>query len=146
VETGSAPHGRLLAVQERDWSEGAVPKTVLVADDAAFMRMILRDILRADGYSICEAVNGRDACEKFAEIRPDVVTLDVAMPEMDGIAAARTILERDPDARVIIISAQARPEIRAEALSIGAVDFIAKPFPPERLLDAVRNCLAGAPR
>jgi two-component system, chemotaxis family, chemotaxis protein CheY len=119
-------------------------KTVLVADDAAFMRMILRDILHGDGYAVCEAVNGRDAYEKFAEVRPDVVTMDVSMPEMDGLSAIRLILERDPKARVIVVSAQVRPEVRAEALSAGAVDFISKPFPPERLLQSVRGCIAAS--
>jgi two-component system chemotaxis response regulator CheY len=119
-------------------------KTILVADDAAFMRMILRDILHSDGYAVCEAVNGRDACEKFAELRPDVVTMDVSMPEMDGLSAIRSILQRDPHARVIVVSAQVRPEIRAEALSAGAVDFITKPFPPERLLQSIRGCIAAS--
>jgi two-component system chemotaxis response regulator CheY len=121
-------------------------RTVLVADDAAFMRMILRDILRSDGYSVCEAVNGRDACEKFAEVRPDVVTLDVAMPELDGISAARSILEFHPDARIIMVSAQVAAHVREEALAAGALDFITKPFPPERLLDAVRSSLASSPK
>lgn len=118
-------------------------RKVLIADDAAFMRMILRDILRTDGYEVCEAVNGRDACEKYAEIRPDVVTLDIAMPELDGICALQQILELDPQARVIMVSAQVRPEVRERALAAGALDFVAKPFPPERLLDAVRATLTA---
>ena len=119
-------------------------KTVLVADDAAFMRMILRDILTADGFYVCEAVNGRDACEKFAQIRPDVVTMDISMPEMDGISAVRAILLQDPKARVIVVSARVHPENRDAALSAGALEFIPKPFPPERLLDAVRGCLGSS--
>ena len=121
-------------------------KTVLIADDAAFMRMLLRELLSGDGYIVCEAVNGRDAFEKFAEIRPDIVTMDVAMPEMDGLTAIRAIVEHDPKARVVVVSAQSRPEIRAEALAAGALDFILKPFPPERLLQSIRGALVGSPR
>jgi two-component system, chemotaxis family, chemotaxis protein CheY len=117
-------------------------RSVLVADDAALMRMILRDILRSDGYTVSEAVNGRDAVERFSEVRPDVVILDITMPEMDGLAAMREILKRDSGARVIIVSAQLRVDVCERAMAIGASDFIAKPFLPQRLLDSVRSCVA----
>jgi two-component system chemotaxis response regulator CheY len=141
---GAASHS-CSAVSSAEPEEGyvAMAKTVLIADDAAFMRMLLRDILSGDGYSVYEAVNGRDACEKFAEVRPDVVTMDLTMPEMDGLAAVRAIIKQDPNARVIIVSAQARPEIRAEAISAGAIDFVCKPFGPERLLESIRSCLTA---
>jgi two-component system chemotaxis response regulator CheY len=119
-------------------------KSVLVADDAALMRMILRDILGREGYTVSEAVNGRDAVERFSEVRPDVVILDITMPEMDGIAALREIVQRDSQARVIIVSAQLRAEVCEEAMASGAADFIAKPFLPQRLLDSVRCCVADA--
>lgn len=119
-------------------------RTVLVADDAALVRMILRDILGAEGYVVSEAVNGRDAIERFAEIRPDVAILDITMPEMDGLTAMREILKRDPDARVIVVSAQLCAELREQAMADGAADFIAKPFPPQRLLDSVRSCVVSA--
>jgi two-component system, chemotaxis family, chemotaxis protein CheY len=118
-------------------------RTVLVADDAALVRMILREILRAEGYSVSEAVNGRDAVERFSEIRPDVAILDITMPEMDGLSALREILQRDPRAQVIVVSAQSRSELQEQALAAGAADFIAKPFPPQRLLDSVRSCAAA---
>lgn len=119
-------------------------RTVLVADDAALVRMILRDLLGAEGYSVSEAVNGRDAIERFSELKPDVAILDVTMPELDGLSAMREILRRYPYAQVIVVSAQMCPEVRAEALKAGAADFIGKPFPPRRLLDSVRACVASA--
>ena len=119
-------------------------RTVLVADDAALVRMILRDILGAEGYAVSEAVNGRDAIERFCELRPDVAILDVTMPELDGLSALREILKRDPDAQVIVVSAQMCSDLRAEALEAGAADFIGKPFPPQRLLDSVRSCVTAA--
>jgi two-component system chemotaxis response regulator CheY len=82
-----------------------MPKSVLVVDDAAFMRMMLRDILSKEGYVVREAVNGADAVRTFAEDRPDVVTLDITMPEMGGLEALRQIRATDPAARVIIVSA-----------------------------------------
>jgi two-component system, chemotaxis family, chemotaxis protein CheY len=117
-------------------------RSVLVADDAALMRMILRDILRSEGYSVSEAVNGRDAVERFSEVRPDAVILDITMPEMDGLAAMREILKSDSGARVIIVSAQLSADVCEGAMALGAADFIAKPFLPQRLLDSVRSCIA----
>jgi two-component system chemotaxis response regulator CheY len=114
-----------------------------VADDAALMRMILRDILGSEGYSVAEAVNGRDAVGRYSEVRPDVVVLDVTMPGLDGLAAMAEILLRDPEARVIIVSAQSGADAAEKARAAGAVDFIGKPFLPQRLLDSVRSCLAG---
>lgn len=119
-------------------------RTVLVADDAALMRMILRDILGSEGYAVSEAVNGRDAVERYSKIRPDVVILDITMPELDGLDATREILRRDPAARVIIVSAQLHSDVREQALAAGAADFIAKPFLPQRLLSSVRANVAGA--
>lgn len=115
-----------------------------MADDAALMRMILRDILGSEGYSVAEAVNGRDAVGRYSEVCPDVVVLDITMPGLDGLAATAEILRRDPEARVIIVSAQSGVDVRERALAAGAVDFIGKPFLPQRLLDSVRSCLAGA--
>lgn len=117
-------------------------KSVLVADDAALMRMILRDVLGREGYTVSEAVNGRDAVERFSEVRPDAVILDITMPELDGLAAMREILQRDSEARIIIVSAQSRADVCETAMVAGAADFIAKPFLPQRLLDSVRRCVA----
>ena len=116
-------------------------KTILVVDDAAFMRMMIRDILVKDGYTIHEAVNGRDAVEKYREVRPDLVTMDITMPEVDGICALRTIRESDPGARVLMVSAMGQQKMIVEALESGAIDFVVKPFQPTKVLETVRKCL-----
>ena len=116
-------------------------KSVLVVDDAAFMRMMIRDILARDGYVIHEAVNGRDAIEKYAEIRPDLVTMDITMPEMNGLDALRAIRESDPGAKVLVVSAMGQQKMIVEALEHGAVDFLVKPFQPTKVLETVKKCL-----
>ena len=121
-------------------------KTVLVVDDAAFMRMMIRDILAREGYVIHEAVNGRDAVEKYAEIQPDVVTMDITMPEMSGLEALRLIREQDPAARVLVVSAMGQQKMIVEALEYGAMDFLVKPFQPTKVLETVKKCLQSAPR
>lgn len=121
-------------------------KTILVVDDAAFMRMMIRDILSKEGYIIQEAVNGRDAVEKYGEVRPDLVTMDITMPEMDGIAALQAIRERDPEARVLMVSAMGQQKMIVDALEAGALDFLVKPFQPTKVLETVKKCLQSAPR
>jgi two-component system chemotaxis response regulator CheY len=121
-------------------------KTVLVVDDAAFMRMMIRDILAREGYVIHEAVNGRDAVEKYAEIKPDVVTMDITMPEMSGLEALRRIREYDPGARVLVVSAMGQQKMIVEALEYGAMDFLVKPFQPTKVLETVKKCLQSTPR
>ncbi len=116
-------------------------KTVLVVDDAAFMRMMIRDILAKEGYVIHEAVNGRDAVEKYAELKPDLVTMDITMPEVDGISALRSIREADPGARVLMVSAMGQQKMIVEALEAGALDFLVKPFQPTKVLETVKKCL-----
>ena len=116
-------------------------KTILVVDDAAFMRMMIRDILAKEGYTIQEAVNGRDAVEKYDELRPDLVTLDVTMPEMDGIEALAAIRQVDQHARVLMVSAMGQQALIVEALAAGAKDFLIKPFQPAKVLETVRRCL-----
>ncbi len=115
-------------------------KTILVVDDAAFMRMMIRDILVKEGYSIQEAVNGRDAVEKFEELRPDLVTLDVTMPEMDGIEALSAIRTIDPEACVLMVSAMGQQALIIQALEAGASDFLIKPFQPTKVLATVKKC------
>jgi two-component system chemotaxis response regulator CheY len=121
-------------------------KTVLVVDDAAFMRMMIRDILAKEGYVIHEAVNGRDAIEKYVEIRPDLVTMDITMPEMSGLDALREIRTKDPLARVLIVSAMGQQRMIVEALESGAMDFLVKPFQPTKVLETVKKCLQSTPR
>jgi two-component system, chemotaxis family, chemotaxis protein CheY len=118
-----------------------MPKTILVVDDAAFMRMMIRDILAKEGYSIQEAVNGRDAVERFTELRPDLVTLDVTMPEMDGLEALAAIREIDPTATVLMVSAMGQQALIVAALEAGATDFLIKPFQPTKVLETVKKCL-----
>ncbi len=119
--------------------------TVLVVDDAAFMRMMIRDILAKEGYVIHEAVNGRDAVDKYEEIHPDLVTLDITMPEMNGLDALRLIRDGDPQARVLMVSAMGQQKMIVEALEAGAMDFLVKPFQPTKVLETVKKCLQTTP-
>jgi two-component system chemotaxis response regulator CheY len=116
-------------------------KTILVVDDAAFMRMMIRDILSREGYVIHEAVNGRDAIEKFEEVDPDLVTMDITMPEMSGLEALREIRESHAHARVLMVSAMGQQKMIVEALEAGAMDFLVKPFQPTKVLETVKKCL-----
>jgi two-component system chemotaxis response regulator CheY len=116
-------------------------RTVLVVDDAAFMRMMIRDILTGDGYVVREAVNGLDAVKKYTEQRADLVTLDITMPEMNGLDALRAIREVDPHARVLMVSSMGQQQMILEALESGAMDFIVKPFQPTKVLETVKKCL-----
>lgn len=121
-------------------------KTILVVDDAAFMRMMIRDILAKEGYVIHEAVNGRDAVEKYGELHPDLVTMDITMPELDGIEALRAIRQSDPGAKVLMVSAMGQQKMIVEALEAGALDFLVKPFQPTKVLETVRKCLQAPAR
>lgn len=123
-----------------------MPRSVLVVDDAAFMRMMIRDILTREGYQIHEAVNGRDAVEKYLEVRPDLVTMDITMPGMSGLEALQSIREQDPVARVLMVSAMGQQKMIVEALEYGAMDFLVKPFQPTKVLETVKKCLQAAPR
>ncbi len=120
--------------------------TILVVDDAAFMRMMIRDILAEEGYSIHEAVNGRDAVDKYSECRPDLVTLDITMPEMNGLDALRAIRASDSGARVLMVTAMGQQKMIVEALEAGAMDFLVKPFQPAKVLETVKKCLQSAAR
>ena len=116
---------------------------ILVVDDAAFMRMMIKDILLKHGYEVVgEATNGAEAVVRFSELSPDLVTMDITMPEMDGIAAVKHIRAMDPNARVIMCSAMGQQAMVLEAIQAGARDFIVKPFQPDRVLEAVQKALA----
>ncbi len=120
-------------------------KRILVVDDAAFMRMMLRDILAKNGFEVVgESENGLLAIERFQELKPDLVTMDITMPELDGISALRRIKQIDPQAVVIMCSAMGQQALVIDAIQAGARDFIVKPFQPERVLDAVRKAIGGA--
>ena len=115
---------------------------VLVVDDAAFMRMMVKDILGKNGYEIVgEAENGLKALEKYQELKPDLTTMDITMPEMDGITAVKEIKKVDPNAKVIMCSAMGQQARVIEAIQAGARDFIVKPFQPDRVLEAVRKAV-----
>jgi two-component system chemotaxis response regulator CheY len=115
---------------------------VLVVDDAAFMRMMLKDILTKAGHEVVgEAANGVEAVEKYKELRPDVVTMDITMPEMNGIDAIKEIKKIDPNATVIVCSAMGQQAMVIEAIQAGAKDFIVKPFQPARVIEAVQKVL-----
>ncbi|MDR1482349.1 MAG: response regulator [Synergistaceae bacterium] len=116
---------------------------VLIVDDAAFMRMMLRDILAKNGFEIAgEAENGKMAVQMYNELKPDVVTMDITMPEMDGIAAVKEIKESDPSAKVVMVSAMGQQAMVIEAIRSGAADFIVKPFQPDRVLEALGKALS----
>ena len=115
-------------------------KNILVCDDAAFMRMMIKDILTKNGYNIvAEAENGVKAVEKFNETKPDLVLMDITMPEMDGIQALKKIKEIDPSSCVIMCSAMGQQAMVIEAIQSGAKDFIVKPFQAELVLEAVKK-------
>ena len=116
---------------------------VLVVDDAAFMRMMLKDILTKAGYDVVgEAANGKEAVDKYKELSPDLVTLDITMPEMDGIQALKAIKVINDNAKIIMCSAMGQQAMVIEAIQSGAKDFIVKPFQADRVLESIRKVLA----
>ncbi len=117
-------------------------KKILIVDDAAFMRMMIKDILTKNGYEIVgEAQDGREAVDKFKELQPDLVTMDITMPEMDGISALKEIKTINPDAVVIMCSAMGQQAMVIDAIQAGAKDFIVKPFQADRVLEAIQKAL-----
>jgi two-component system, chemotaxis family, chemotaxis protein CheY len=116
---------------------------VLVVDDAAFMRKMVSDALAKGGHEVVgEAGNGVEAIAQFQEIKPDLVTLDITMPEKDGLAALAEIVAADPSARVVMCSALGQESKVLEAIKLGAKDFVVKPFQPARVIEAVDKALA----
>ncbi|MDR1700258.1 MAG: response regulator [Lachnoclostridium sp.] len=117
-------------------------KSVLICDDAAFMRVMIKDILSKNGYTIAgEAENGAKAVEKFSELKPDLVLMDITMPEMDGIKALKKIKEIDASSNIIMCSAMGQQAMVIESIQSGAKDFIVKPFQAERVLEAVKKVI-----
>ena len=115
---------------------------VLVVDDATFMRMMLKDILTKNEFVVvAEAENGARAVEEYKANSPDLVTLDITMPEMDGIEALKEIKKINPGAKVIMCSAMGQQSMVMEAIQAGAVDFIVKPFDKGRVVDALRKAM-----
>lgn len=117
-------------------------KRVLVVDDAAFMRMMIKDILTKNGYDVVgEAVDGTQAVDKYQELHPDLVTMDITMPEMDGIEALKHIRSIDPNAKVVMCSAMGQQAMVIDAIQAGARDFVVKPFQADRVLESIRKVL-----
>lgn len=115
---------------------------VLIVDDAAFMRIMLKNILTKNGYDVCgEASNGNEALEKYKELKPDLVTLDITMPEKDGISALKDIRAFDSNAKCVMCSAMGQQAMVIEAIQSGAKDFIVKPFQADRVLESIRKVL-----
>ena len=115
-------------------------KNILICDDAAFMRMMIKDILTKNGYNVVgEAENGAKAVEKYDECKPDLVLMDITMPEMDEIQALRKIKEKDPNAVVIMCSAMGQQAMVIDSIQSGARDFIVKPFQADRVIEAVKK-------
>jgi two-component system, chemotaxis family, chemotaxis protein CheY len=115
---------------------------VLVVDDAAFMRKMVGDALTSGGHEIVgEAGDGAEAIARYQELRPEVTTLDITMPEKDGLEALREIIQLDPDARVVMCSALGQESKVLESIKLGAKDFVVKPFQADRVLGAVAKAL-----
>ncbi|MEI7473833.1 MAG: response regulator [bacterium] len=115
---------------------------VLIADDAAFMRMMLKDILTKNGYEVVgEAANGVEAFDKYKELTPDLVTMDITMPQCDGIQALKQIMTHNTAAKVIMCSAMGQQSMVIESIQAGAKDFIVKPFQPNRVIESVKKVL-----
>jgi len=114
----------------------------MVVDDAAFMRLMIRNILEEAGHAVvCEAVNGLEAVDKYKQYHPDLVTLDITMPVMEGLEALRQIRKYDPNAIVIMCSAMGQKPMVIDAIKMGAKDFIVKPVQQDRVLEAVSKAL-----
>jgi two-component system chemotaxis response regulator CheY len=117
-------------------------KTVLLVDDAAIMRMMLKDILTKNGYDVVgEAENGIKAVEKYKELKPGLVIMDITMPEMNGIQATKNIKEFDADALIVMCSAMGQQSMVIESIQAGARDFIVKPFQHDRVIEAVQKVI-----
>ncbi len=117
-------------------------RTVLIVDDAIFMRTMIGDILKQAGFEVIgEASSGVEAVQKYKELEPDLVTMDIVMPDMGGIDAVREIMKEDPDARILMCSAMGQQGLVVEAIQAGARDFVVKPFQPSRVIEAVQRLL-----
>lgn len=113
---------------------------ILIVDDAAFMRMMIRKILTENNHEVVgEAENGAKGVQQYQELRPDLVTMDITMPEVDGISAVKQIKSIDPNAKILMCSAMGQQAMVVEAIKAGASDFLVKPFQPERVIEAVEK-------
>ena len=117
-------------------------KRVLVADDASFMRQMIRDIIEPEGYEVVgEASDGVEVVDRFHELQPDVIMMDIVMPKRSGIDAVKAIVEKAPNAKVVMCSALGQEALVMEAIQAGAKDFIVKPFKPESVVSTLSKVL-----
>lgn len=117
-------------------------KSILIVDDAAFMRMMIKDILTKNGYEVIgEAENGARAIERYRELAPELVIMDITMPEVDGITAVKEIRKINGDSKIIMCSAMGQQAMVIESIQAGAKDFIVKPFQADRVLEAVKKVI-----
>lgn len=124
-------------------AEESMPETVIIADDAQFMRVMLRDILEDLGLTVvAEAADGHQAVQRYFEHRPGLIMLDITMPALDGVGACQEIVLRDPQAQVVMVSALGQKDEVLAAVRAGALDFVIKPFEPERVEETVRKVFA----
>lgn len=111
---------------------------IMIADDGVFMRMFIKNILTQNGHEVvAEAVDGQDAVNKYAETRPDIVLLDIVMPNLEGTVALRKIMEMDPAAKVVMCSANGQESVVTESLDMGALEFAVKPFDAAKVMDVI---------
>ena len=118
-------------------------KRVLIVDDAVVMRKMIKGILSKNGYEVVgEAQNGVEAVEKYKQLQPDLVTMDMVMPEMDGITAVKQIVANDPNAKIIMCTSMGQQALVVEAIQAGAKSFITKPFQPPKILETIQKVLS----
>jgi two-component system chemotaxis response regulator CheY len=111
---------------------------VLIVDDAMFMRRMLSDILEKGGHAVCgEASTGKEAVDRYKEVKPDLVTMDIIMPDMSGIEAVKEIKKIDAEAKILMVSAMGQQALVLEAVQAGALDYVVKPFQPSRVLESI---------
>jgi len=117
-------------------------RTVLICDDALFMRTMLAEIMEQAGFEVVgQAATGAEAVRMYRELKPDIVTMDIIMPDMGGIEAVKSIINEFPDANIVMCSAMGQQALVIEAIQAGARDFVVKPFQPARVLEAVQRVL-----
>ncbi len=116
---------------------------IMIVDDNAFMRNTIKGVLTQAGFDIAaEAADGVEAVSTYPNAKPDLVTMDITMPNMDGVEALKELLKQDPGAKVVMVSAMGQESLVVEAVTAGAVDFVVKPFEPDRVVDAINKALA----
>jgi len=116
--------------------------TIMLVDDIAFIKLVQKEVLEKEGYEIvADASDGVDAIEKYKKFKPDVVIMDITMPKLDGINAIKSILQIDPNARIVVCSAIGQHQLVIDAIKAGAKDFVIKPFEPQRLALAIKKAL-----